>query len=281
MPIEYDDKEISPPISKKWRIYHYLLEGMSYEQIAKKTNYNYKYISKLAKKYVRDGKLIQVSRYPALFAKKRDFATHIYPVGDFATEPPQTKTALIIPHKIGISFLMYGNPAIPSNRGHKVIKESDHTAIFRRYKAVIWLKNTHGSKVKEILDNARVMAVSLANMYCKKYGIELHFEKVYSGIEWVIPDKERSEMVAKSAGIKEFQRRKVGRAIHKFKDASHDNFEIECAPNEPQEAPTDHAKIHEYLYGGQLGHDLVAIKDTVGVISDSLIQIRQRMEMEK
>ena len=211
--------------------------------------------------------------------KKIETEKEIIYVGDF-TPSDVLNEPIVFPIKFGASFKQFGQPNLKYNQNGIATKlEVSHTIRFGRRKAVIWLKNIYGISVNEILINGEKAIRDLANYYENKYNIKLVFEKIYPDIEWGVTSKSISKKTAKKAGIEKGGSKIVAGAIHKFKDSSHpENMQFNTLSGGEQTKPTEHGKIHEYLYS-RLPVDLERISKTMVKISDSIIVINQKVEV--
>lgn len=228
--------------------YGLLCEGFNQSDIAKKQNLSRKTIWKRTKFYLDTNQIEKVAWGVFRKATKK------------CNPPPSkplaivTHTPIMLPHKFGASFAQIGKPNLPYDKYGKAFEEApDYYAQFGRYKTQIWLyAGFRGSTPDELIESGRTNLEAIAHSLAVKYNITLTLDRFYSDIEWVDISKERSRITAKEAGMKKKQRIEVAGAIHVLDGVSHnDHLEIDKANGQPEEIPTEHARIRYALYSGE------------------------------
>lgn len=276
------------PLKKRVRIYLLLCEGHDHSKVSRLVGCNEKYVRKLAKEYVDKGLLSRVSEKPATYVKTKPIRTTLKPVEHsdkkFINEP------IMIPHKFGASFAQDKRPAVKfDERGKFEERTAAYTAQFGRYKCQVWLKGGFiGETVEEQIENGRASIMAIAQKLGEKYKVRLSDPRFYDDIEWVDPDKDRSKATAKGAKMKKGISVEVAGALHKLDKVSHENqIEFNALPGGEGTRPTDHAKIREFIYSGRLadtlgalGKNQVETQKILDKLTEVVVQIRQRMDIE-
>lgn len=261
------------------KIYSLLCEGQSLSKIAKQVSLSPAAILKRARIYEKEGKIERIAKYPSEYRKAQTFYPPLKPVANF-TSPP-----LILPRKFGGIFAQVGKPPLPyNNRGKAHYEEREYyKAQFGKNKAQLWLySGWQGATVQERIDSGHAQLLHIAATLSHKFGITLTLLRWYEAIEWIDPNKERSKGVAGGAGMGKGERREVAGAIHKFSDFSHpDQWQFDPKPKGVPVRATDHAKIHEQVYGGEYEKRFEMLMQLHEKLSESIVAIRQRMEVGK
>jgi hypothetical protein len=198
----------------------------------------------------------------------------------------------MLPHKFGAVFAQIPGKQVPGLqydlRGKAEVRTPLYFAQFGRHKVQIWLfGGWKGDSVQEIVASGKGQIEAIAGQLAQKYGITLTLLRFYDDIEWVDVSKERSAKTAKGAGIRKGEGVEVAGALHKYDKSSHDgHIEFNKLPNGEDNKPTEHAEIREYIYSGQLAHDLHAIKEVVleerkllSEVVGGFVGVRQRLEI--
>ncbi len=264
-------------------------DGYSQSRMAKFLKRTPETIRRHLVKLENEGKLTRTNKYPAMYRKNEISAPHqaggtfLPPTFKSGPEITPSSAPLVRPKKYGASFFMLGRPNLTYDAwGKAKMAEGTHTAIFGRHKTVIWLHSFVGGNVAELVANADRALIELAQKYSAFYGITLNFDRQIGDEEWVVVSKSVSRKMAEAAGIEKGGQVVVDGVIHKYDDFSDpDHVQFNRAPGGRPEGPREHAKVHEYLYSGKLADDLLAMKDVMAAMSDSLVAIHQRLNMRQ
>jgi hypothetical protein len=228
------------------RVFDLLLSGETQSSTAKKLKKPKQNVNRIVRKLEKQKMIEAYTRYPKLYRLGSKVINVLKGV-DKVINPIKFKPQMPLwtPHKFGASFLITEGQLnfIFDSRGKKFIKKSDHTAIFTsRNTLIIWLKELYlGTEPEQILQNGKIALERIASYYARKYNLKTTLNKIYDGIEWACSNEEASDDMANKLKIKRKQQKEIGQAIFKNGDTTHDNMEINVAPNEPQNMPTRHA----------------------------------------
>jgi hypothetical protein len=263
--------------------YSFLAAGSNLTQTAKLTGLSIPGVLKQARKYVAEGRLVRIAKGRYQKPILTSFTPPHVPVGTFNqnTTPP-TPLPTMLPSKFGGIFAVVGNPRIKYDQDGKFyVKTQLYTAQVGRYKAQIWLKGGFtGSTVEEIIANGQAQLQVIASQLAADHHLELGLLRFYDGIEWVDYDLKRSQRLATSAKIPKGGAIEVAGAIHKYSDFSHPSqVQFNPKPGGDAARPTDHAKIHEYVYKGRIMEDIYAITQALKQLTDLQIEIKARMDL--
>lgn len=241
-------------------IYDFLAQGYCFSDIAKKIKKSRAWVLKKANKYVVEGKLERVNKYPALF----QIPKRCYP-------PPRASRQMLplpamIPAKFGAIFAVTKTGTLRFDKhGKAYVKTALFSAQIGRNKAQIWLRGGFtGTTIEEQIQSGQFRLMQISEHLMDKFKVEMALLRFYEGIEWIDADTDRSKKIAKSAEIPKGGSVEIGGAIHKFGDFSHPE-QIQFNPKHGgnQKIPTEHAQVHEYIYSGKLANDLYALGDSI------------------
>lgn len=206
-------------------------------------------INRIVRELEKKGIIESYTRYPKLYRLKLK-VTNPLRGGDKVTNPLTRNMSLWIPHKFGASFTINKGKLNFNfdSRGKKIIKRTDHTAIFTsRNTLIIWLKEVYlGQNPYEIIDNAKVAFEKIALLYELKYNIQTSLIRIYDGVEWTSTSEEVSTTMANNLDIQRYEQKEVGDIIIKNGDSTHSEIELNQAPQKPPDKPTRQAKaLHQ------------------------------------
>ena len=268
------EKDFTPPISPRGKIYALLIEGFSLTASAKMAKCSVKTASKWASFYVDKGLLERTIRYPAQFQKKASIKEILPP--PIASAANGVKSPLLRPHRVGAILAIAGRPNVIRKQVWHTVKEWEYTLQIGIDKAIFWLNFTTGDTPDENLIYAKVRTNELCALFTKKYSDAKHqcsFAplRYLQGIEWTLTDKPASKTMAQEVPIKKGDRQEIADALFWFDSISHPKeVQITPAPGKPLGVPTDHARTLYYL--------LVHAPSLMQQITESIVVVNQKAE---
>lgn len=249
-----------------------LCKGLGLKEAAKELGLKYFTARRIALKYERAGIIERTSTRPGIYRWKRENLHQSRGVTQFAhsreTTKPDTSPAelpIMLPAKFGATFHLSARPAVRFNaQGNFWDKQPSRSVRLGRHKMQVWLHSFRGQTVEEIINLGKADVLEIGQAQAKKYGVVAVLDDFFYDWEWVDTSRERSEGVANGAGIAQGGRRVVAGAIHKFADDSHpENLQFDPLPGGDVQRPTDHAKVHEFIYSHGLADTLYAMGEAI------------------
>jgi hypothetical protein len=275
--------DFTPPFKKskiEGKIFSFLAAGMGLTDTSKRVDLSPAAIWKRARKYVREGYLEQISKYPATFRKTVRFYPPLKPVGDFTTDHTQTATLpIVIPKKFGASFAQVGRPKLPyDERGKAIHETAAYKVIFGRYKTQIWLKSGFvGQNLVEMRRNGIRQLNAIAAQMVRQYGLtSLAYLRLYDDIEVVTVSEDLSAKLAALENLEWGEQKPVAEAMHKAGDSSDpDNHQINALPGHDPHKPFAQGRLEEHFFSGQYLRDINALTEAVKAQSQLSIEDRK------
>ena len=256
----------------------FLMEGWPILRAAKKLGISKPTAYRWAHLAVEEKLIEPVCKWPLLYRKALKFSRASRRVGRFSHL--SYKDPIFIPHKFGGTFLQTGRPdMLYDEHGRASDKQGNYTIQFGRNKTTIWIMHFRGRTVDSILKNALEDMIRIAEFEAAKRKITLTLERIYDGVEWIVADKSNGAELSKIFGIRVGEQKRIAQTIFKNGDASHPNLlEINKAPNQPANQPTNVVREFEYMVNNYRKHDTLIRKDILE-IKEALILSAKRSEV--